>query len=87
MTNIPLFLYSGSIEDGADTLTALAGKHLELQHAYKEGEEIPLHWSIDENKVITINLMEKGYESVTVSRQLTPEKIQNDPVQKYAVNK
>lgn len=87
MTNIPLFLYSGSIEDGADTLTALAGKHLELQHAYKEGEEIPLHWSIDENKVITINLMEKGYESVTVSRQLTSEKIQNDPVQKYAVNK
>jgi len=87
MTNLPLFLYSGSIEDGADTLTALAGKHLELQHAYKEGEEIPLHWSIDKNKVITINLIEKGYESVTVSRQLTSEKIQNDPVQKYAVNK
>ena len=87
MTNLPLFLYSGSIEDGADTLTALAGKHLELHHAYKEGDEIPLHWSIDKNKVITINLIEKGYESVTVSRQLTSEKIQNDPVQKYAVNK
>ena len=87
MTSLPLFLYSGSLEDGAEKLTALAGKRLPLSHPYHEGDKIPLHWSIDENKIITIDVQEPGFAPIRFSRQLSAEAIENDPVQKYVVNK
>ena len=88
MTHLPLFLYSGSLEeDGADKLTALSGQRLQLQHAYDEGDEIRLHWAIDENKVITIELQEPGYKPLQFSRLLSLDRIQNDPIQRYIVNK
>ena len=85
MTHLPLFLYSGSLEEeGADKLTALSGHRLRLQHAYNEGDDIRLHWTIDENKMITIALQEQGYAPLSISRQ--PEPSQYDLVQRYTVN-
>lgn len=85
MTHLPLFLYSGSLEeDGADKLTALSGHRLPLQHAYNEGDDIRLHWTIDENKMITIALQEQGYAPLSISRQ--PKPSQYDLVQRYIVN-
>lgn len=85
MTHLPLFLYSGSLEeDGADKLTALSGHRLPLQHAYNEGDDIRLHWTIDENKMITIALQAQGYAPLSISRQ--PEPAQYDLVQRYIVN-
>jgi hypothetical protein len=85
MTHLPLFLYSGSLEeDGADKLTALSGQRLSLKHAYNVGDDIHLHWSIDKNKMITIALQEPGYPPISISRR--PKQSQYDLVQRYTVN-
>ncbi len=85
MTNLPLFLYSGSLEeDGADKLTPLSGQRLSLKHAYNMGDDIHLHWTVDKNKMITIALQEPGYAPISISRQ--PKKSQYDLVRRYTVN-
>ena len=91
MTHLPLFLYSGGTQDEeqdtTDSFIPLTGQKIPLQHAYEEGEQIELAWSVDKNKVITIELSESGYPPLQFSRQMKVEDIKSNPVQQYTVNK
>lgn len=91
MTSLPLFLYSGTeSDDGSDNTDAfvqLAGKMIELSHPYNEGEQIPLSWKVDKNKMITITLNEVSTAPIEVSTLLTPVAIANNPINMYKINR
>lgn len=91
MTELPIFLYSGNeAEDGVDNTAKfipLTGQKIPLRHAYKENDIITLKWSIDTNKVVTISIEEKGMPQFTVSRFYDEEKIMNDPINQYILNR
>ena len=52
---------------------------------YKKGDKIPLEWSIDENKVITIELQDD--KNIKLSSLMTAEEIANNMVRSYQVNR
>lgn len=85
----PLYLYSGSEpengEDNTDTYIQLAGRMIESGPQYKKGDKIPLKWSIDDNKVITIEI--EGRADIKLTKLLSNQEVANDPVQKYCVNR
>ena len=84
---LPFYLYSGSEptngEDNTDTYTQLAGRMIPSKPEYKKGTEVPISWSIDEDKVITIQLQD---DQITLSRLLTQEEIANNITESYQVN-
>ena len=84
----PLYLYSGTEpendEDNTDTYTQLTGCMIHSRPEYKKGDKIPLEWSIDENKVITIELQDN--KDIKLTSLLTPEEIAQNVVSNYQVN-
>ncbi|MDY3739594.1 MAG: hypothetical protein SO022_03910 [Selenomonadaceae bacterium] len=91
MTSLPLFLYTGTeSDDGSDNtdeFIQLAGKMIDLSHPYDEGDQIPLSWKVDKNKMITITLNEVSAAPIEVSTLLTPAAIANNPINKYKINR
>ena len=85
---LPFYLYSGTEpegnEDNTDTFTQLAGRMIRSKPEYKKGYQIPIDWSIDKNKVITVQIQNDN--SIKLSRLLTPEEINQSPVKDYRVN-
>ena len=84
----PFFLYNGTEpeqeEDNTDTYTQLAGRMIHSSPDLKKGDKIPIEWSIDDNKVITVQL--QGNKNIQLSRLLTKEEISQSIVQNYSVN-
>lgn len=84
----PLYLYSGTEpengEDNTDTYIQLAGRMIHSRPEYKKGDKIPLEWSMDENKVITVALQDN--KDIKLTSLLTPEEIAQDIVGSYQVN-
>lgn len=84
----PLYLYSGAEsengEDNTDTYIQLDGRMIESDPSYHAGDKIPLRWSIDDDKVITIEI--EGRSDIKLSKLLTRQEIENDLVQQYRVN-
>lgn len=85
----PFYLYSGTEpegnEDNTDTFTQLAGRMIRSKPEYKKGDKIPIDWSIDENKVITVQI--QNDKSIRLSRLMTPEEISKSFVKDYQVNR
>lgn len=85
----PFYLYSGTEpegnEDNTDTFTQLAGRMIRSKPEYKKGDKIPINWSIDDNKVITVQI--QNDKSIRLSRLLTPEEIAKNLVKDYQVNR
>jgi len=85
----PLYLYSGTEsengEDNTVSYTQLTGCMIRSKPEYKKGDKIPLEWSIDENKVITIELQDD--KNIKLSSLMTAEEIANNMVRSYQVNR
>jgi molecular chaperone DnaK len=85
---LPFYLYSGSEsingEDNTSTYTQLTGRMIKAKPEYKKGSKIPISWSIDDNKVITIQLQDD--KDIKLSRLLTREEIAQSVVGNYRVN-
>ena len=85
---LPFYLYNGTEpetnEDNTASYTQLAGRMIRSKPEYKKGTKIPINWSIDENKVITIQLQDD--KNIKLSSLLTPEEIAKDVVNDYVVN-
>ena len=82
---MPFYLYSGNETEDNYTYTQLAGRMIRSKPEYKKGDKIPISWSIDDNKVITIQLQDD--KSIKLSRLLSPEEIAENVVGKYLVNR
>lgn len=84
----PFYLYSGAEsddnEDITSTYTQLTGRMIRSKPEYRKGYEIPIEWSIDENKVITVTIQNDN--TLKLSRLLTPEDIAANFVNNYKVN-
>lgn len=85
----PLYLYAGTEpengEDNTDSYVQLVGRMIESNPNYKEGDIIPVKWSIDDNKVITIEI--EGHDEIKLTQLLTPQQVKDDVVQSYRVNR
>ncbi len=84
----PFYLYSGVEADGNEDMTSmytqLTGRMIQAKPEYKKGYEIPIEWSIDENKVITIKIQDD--KTLKLSRLLTPEDVAESFVNDYKIN-
>ena len=85
---LPFYLYSGSEstdgEDNTATYTQLTGRMIKAKPEYKKGAKIPISWSIDDNKVINIQLQDD--KSISLSQLLTQDEIEQSIVNDYKVN-
>ena len=86
---MPLYLFAGTEpengEDNTDSYVQLVGRMIESNPNYKEGDIIPVKWSIDDNKVITIEI--EGHDEIKLTQLLTPQQVKDDVVQSYRVNR
>ena len=80
----PFYLYSGSGEDNIAEYVQLNGRMIRSRPEYKKGDEIPIRWSIDDDKVITVQI--QGSEDIRLSSLMTAEEIQRDIVNGFKVN-
>lgn len=84
----PFYLYSGAESDGNEdmtsTYTQLTGRMIRAKPEYEKGYEIPIEWSIDENKVITVKIQDD--KTLKLSRLLTPEDVAKSFINSYTVN-
>lgn len=85
---LPFYLYSGSEpengEDNTATYTQLTGRMIKAKPEYKKGLKIPISWSIDENKVVNIQLQDD--KNIKLSQLMTQAEIDNSIVKSYHVN-
>lgn len=84
---LPFYLYSGSEPTGGkenpETYTQLTGRMIKSKPEYKKGTKIPINWSIDSDKVVSIQL--QGDESIKLSQFLTQEEISQNIIGSYQV--
>lgn len=81
---LPLFLYSGNEDTDVTKFIQLTGRMIPLKPEYRKGQTLKLNWSINEDKVITIEV--ENDKDLTLSRILTPKKVEENLVQSYTVN-
>ena len=81
---LPLFLYSGNEDTDVTKFIQLTGRMIPLKPEYRKGQTLKLNWYINEDKVITIEV--ENDKDLTLSRILTPKKVEENLVQSYTVN-
>ena len=85
----PFYLYSGTEPDGdednTDTYKQLAGRPIPYKPEYKKGDRIPIKWSLDENKVVNVEI--QGSSNLQLSGLLSSEEVEKSIVKKYQVNR
>ena len=89
----PFYLYSGAESDGNEdmtsTYTQLTGRMIRAKPEYTKGYEIPIEWSIDENKVITVKIQDEKTpddKTLKLSRLLTSADVAKSFVNSYTIN-
>lgn len=86
LIEIPLFLYSGHGDDPL-TYTPLDGKFIHLKKSMAIGDVIPIHWHIDHQKIIHLEIIGMDHMSINgMIHTISDEAARQDPVHQLQLN-
>ncbi|MDM8535978.1 Hsp70 family protein [Desulfobacterales bacterium HSG17] len=86
LADLAVFLYSGT-GSKPENFVPLSGKFIPLYRRYLEREEITIHWKLNKNKIISIEIPElNGHFKVQKNQSYGTKEIENNFIQKLKIN-
>ncbi len=86
LADLSVFLYSGT-ENKPENFKALDGKFVPLNRRYKKSEKIDIRWTLNKNKIISIEIAELGKKlTIQKDQYYTPDEIRENFIQKLKIN-
>ena len=84
--DLSVFLYSGT-ENKPEDFKVLDGKFVPLNRRYKKSETIDIKWTLNKNKIISIEIAELGKKlTIQKNQYYTPDEIGENFIQKLKIN-